>query len=159
MSLRSLAFVACLAFLFGSSTYAQSQGQPARPGVAAGEADPGVRPTRIIDRAEVRLSRVELQPGAVRSVHAHTDAEYHLWVPISGSLEITIGTDKPVAAAHGQAFFMKKGTSHGFRNTGTTTAAVFEIFIKQTTASASMPLSPSSPLPTTLAEVLALLEN
>ena len=31
--------------------------------------DPGVTPIRLIDRAEVRVTRIELQPGAVRSVH------------------------------------------------------------------------------------------
>ena len=92
----------------------------------------------MIDRAEVRLSRIELQPGAVRRVHAHDDVAYHLWVPIAGSLEITIGTDAPVTASSGQAFFMKRGTSHGFRNVGTTPAALFEIFIKETTAAAGL---------------------
>jgi len=48
-------------------------------------------------------------------------------------LEFTIGSDAPVAAAAGQAFFLKRGTPHGFKNAGTTPAAVFEIFIKQTT--------------------------
>ena len=46
--------------------------------------------------------------------------------------------DAPVAAVPGQAFFMKKGTKHGFRNTGTTPAAVFEIFVKRSTTSASV---------------------
>jgi len=97
------------------------------------EADPGVRLTRLIDRAEVRVSRLEIEPGAVRRVHAHNDVEYHLWIPIEGSLQITIGADAPTAAAPGQAFFLKRGTSHGFKNVGATKAAVFEIFIKQTT--------------------------
>lgn len=101
------------------------------------EADPGVRPFRLIDRDEIRVSRVELQPGAVRKVHAHDDVEYHVWAPVSGSLEITIGTDAPKAAASGQAFFMKKGTMHGFRNTGSTPAAVFEIFVKKSTTMAA----------------------
>jgi len=100
---------------------------------AAGEADPGVRPTRLIDRAEIRVSRVEIQPGATRRVHTHEDVEYHLWVPIEGNLQITIGSDAPVAARAGQAFFMRRGTPHGFTNVGTTPAAVFEIFVKQTT--------------------------
>jgi quercetin dioxygenase-like cupin family protein len=104
---------------------------------AAGEADPGVRPVRLIDRDEIRVSRVELQPGAVRSVHAHDDVEYHVWAPVSGTLEITIGQDGPKAAAPGQAFFMKKGTRHGFRNTGSTPAAVFEIFVKRSTTTAA----------------------
>jgi quercetin dioxygenase-like cupin family protein len=104
---------------------------------AAAEADPGVRPFRLIDRDEIRVSRVELQPGAVRAVHAHDDVEYHVWAPVAGTLEITIGNDTPKAATAGQAFFMKKGTRHGFRNTGTTPAAVFEIFVKKSAASAA----------------------
>jgi quercetin dioxygenase-like cupin family protein len=102
-----------------------------------GEADPGVRPVRLIDRDEIRVSRVELQPGAVRRVHQHDDVEYHVWAPVYGSLEITIGQDAPKSAGPGQAFFMKRGTPHGFRNTGTAPAAVFEIFVKRSTAGAA----------------------
>lgn len=100
----------------------------------SGEADPGVRPIRLIDRDEIRVSRVELQPGATRRVHQHDDVEYHVWAPVSGALEITIGADAPKAAAPGQAFFMRKGTPHGFRNSGSAPAAVFEIFVKRSTA-------------------------
>ena len=102
------------------------------------EADPGVRPFRLIDRDEIRVSRVELQPGAVRRVHVHDDVEYHVWTPVVGTLEITIGNDAPKAATPGQAYFMKKGTPHGFRNTGTTPAAVFEIFVKRSSTTASL---------------------
>lgn len=98
-----------------------------------GEADPGVRPVRLIDRAEIRVSRVEIAAGAVRRVHQHDDVVYHLWVPLEGTLQITIGNDPPVAATAGQAFFMKKGTPHGFKNIGTTPGAAMEIFVKQTT--------------------------
>jgi len=101
-----------------------------------GEADPGVRPFRLIDRDEIRVSRVELQPGAVRRIHVHDDVEYHVWAPVVGTLEITVGNDAPKAATPGQAFFMKRGTPHGFRNTGTTPAAVFEIFVKKSTTTA-----------------------
>ncbi len=102
------------------------------------EADPGVRPTRLIDRAEIRVSRVELQGGAVRAVHAHDDVEYHVWVPLEGRLEITIESGSPTVAQAGQAFFLTRGTSHGFRNLGTTTAAVMEIFVKQSSVGASL---------------------
>lgn len=101
------------------------------------EADPGVRPNRLIDRDEIRVSRIEMQPGAVRSVHAHDDVEYHVWTPVEGTFEITIGTDPPVVAKPGQAFFMTRGTRHGFRNTGASPAAAFEIFVKRSTTSAS----------------------
>ena len=100
---------------------------------APGEADPGVRPTRLIDRDEVRVSRVEIQAGATRRVHTHDDVEYHLWVPIEGRFELTVGSAAPVPATNGQAFFFKRGTPHGFKNVGTTPGAVFEIFVKKTT--------------------------
>ncbi len=117
---------------------ASGQAIAQQPAALPAEADPGVRPFRLIDRDEIRVSRVELQPGAVRAVHAHDDVEYHVWAPVAGTLEITVGTDAPKSAAPGQAFFMKKGTMHGFRNTGTTPAAVFEIFVKRSTTSASV---------------------
>jgi quercetin dioxygenase-like cupin family protein len=104
---------------------------------APGEPDPGVRPTRLLDRAEVRASRVDLQPGAVRRAHTHDDVEYHLWIPVSGSLEITVGADRPAAAAPGQGFFMTRGTLHTFRNTGAGPAAVLEIFVKRATTARS----------------------
>jgi quercetin dioxygenase-like cupin family protein len=133
------------AILIGSIAHAQRGGStpgaaaaaPASAGTQSGEADPGVRPVRLIDRDEIRVSRVELQPGAVRRVHAHDDVEYHVWTPVSGTLEITIGTEPPKPAKPGDAFFMKRGTPHGFRNVGTSPAAVFEIFVKKSTASAS----------------------
>ncbi len=124
----------------GGSWYPASQapsGQPAAaapqaaaPAAQAGEADPGVRPTRLIDRAEVRVSRVELQAGATRRVHTHDDVEFHLWVPLSGTFQLSVGSEAPAAAAPGQAFFFKRGTPHGFRNVGTSAGAVLEIFVK-----------------------------
>jgi quercetin dioxygenase-like cupin family protein len=129
------------AVLFGLSlcgTFAAPVSAQPSTQTAAGEADPGVRPIRLIDRDEIRVSRVELQPGAVRRVHAHDDVEYHVWAPVSGTLEITIGRAAPVTAAPGQAFFMKKGTPHSFRNIGTTPAAVFEIFVKKSATIASV---------------------
>lgn len=101
------------------------------------EADPGVRPTRLIDRDEIRVSRIDLQAGAARSVHAHDDVEYHVWTPVEGTFEFTMGGDAPVTAKPGQAFFMKRGTRHGFRNVGSAPGAVFEIFVKKTTTVAS----------------------
>jgi quercetin dioxygenase-like cupin family protein len=113
-------------------------GQPAIAQVPAPEADPGVRPTRMIDRAEVRVSRVEIAAGATRRVHAHDDVVYHLWIPIEGTLQITIGSDPPVTAKSGQAFFLKRGTQHGFKNIGTTPGAALEIFVKQTTTAGGL---------------------
>jgi mannose-6-phosphate isomerase-like protein (cupin superfamily) len=107
---------------------------------ASNNANPGVNPVRLMDRPEVRVSRVEVAPGAVRSVHTHDDVRFHLWIPISGKLEITIGSAKPVEAASGQAFLMEKGTPHSFRNIGSTPAAVMEIFVKDGASAADVNL-------------------
>lgn len=112
-----------LAMLLAASSWAQP--------------DPGVAATRLINRDEIRISRVVLQAGAVRSVHAHTDVEYHAWIPLEGSFELTVGTDAPVPAVPGQAFFFERGTMHGFRNVGDTEAAVMEVFVKDSGSNAS----------------------
>jgi quercetin dioxygenase-like cupin family protein len=116
-----LAALAVLLFTLGSSSQT--------PG-AAGGPNAGVTPTRPMDRSEVRVTRVELQPGAVRSVHVHNDVRYHLFIPVSGQLELTIGSAKAIEAIPGQAYFMEKGTPHGFRNSGSSPAMVMEVFVK-----------------------------
>jgi len=119
-----------VALLYGVQVSAQAP--------AANGANQGVNPVRLMDRPEVRVSRVEIAAGAVRSVHTHDDVRFHLWIPVSGKLEITIGSGKPVEAASGQAFFMEKGIPHGFRNIGGTPATVLEIFVKDGPATAEV---------------------
>jgi quercetin dioxygenase-like cupin family protein len=131
MRMSAILSAASLVLMCGFQTIAQA---PA----AGNEPDPGVKPVRLLDRPEVRVTRVEIQPGAVRSVHTHDDVRFHLWIPVSGKLEVTIGSAKPVEAASGQAFFMKKGTPHGFKNVGTTPAAVLEIFVKGDASTADL---------------------
>ena|ERR1700730_18330766 len=123
MNKRTCLLTALAALLFSLSSNSQT---PAR----AGGPDPGVTPVRQIDRPEVRVTRVELQPGAVRSVHTHNDVRFHLFIPVSGKLELTIGSEKPVDAVPGQSYFVEKGTPHGFRNVGSSPAMVMEVFVK-----------------------------
>lgn len=119
MKRRASFLAALVALLYGLSANSQTKGP-----------DPGVTPVRQIDRSEVRVTRVELQAGAVRSVHAHNDVKYHLFIPVSGKFELTIGSAKPVDAAPGQSFFMERGTPHGFRNVGSSPGMVMEVFVK-----------------------------
>ena len=63
------------------------------------------------------------------------DVRFHLFLPISGAIEFTKGTEK-TAAVPGQVFYMDKGTPHGFRNTGTSVAMAFEVFIRDGAPSA-----------------------
>src|SRR5437868_4715195 len=75
--------------------------------------DPGVTRAVLIDRPEIRVLRVKVQPGAVRKPHTHTDVQYHLFVVIVGKFEVTIGSDAPVEAAEGRTFYFQPGTLHG----------------------------------------------
>jgi quercetin dioxygenase-like cupin family protein len=116
--------------------------------------DPGVNPVRQIDRAEVRVTRVELQPGAVRSTHAHNEVRFHLFIPVTGKIELTVGSAKPVEVTPGQAYFMGKGTMHGFRNIGASPAMVIEGFVKE--GAASVQLEPGWPAGLEDASILPL---
>jgi len=92
--------------------------------------DPGVARATLIDNAQVRILRVEIQPGGVRRIHTHDDVRFHLFLPMSGTIEITIGSAKPVGGTVGQAFYIEKSTPHGFRNPGTSPAMALEVFVK-----------------------------
>jgi quercetin dioxygenase-like cupin family protein len=122
MRIGAIVAVVFVALFYGVQVSAQAP--------AATKANQGVNPVRLMDRPEVRVSRVEVAPGAVRTVHTHDDVRFHLWIPISGKLEITIGSAPPVEAGSGQAFFLEKGTPHGFRNIGSGPATVMEVFVK-----------------------------
>lgn len=130
--MRTIVFTVTLAALYALQTSAQAPAPTKGP-------DPGIHPIRQIDRPDVRVLRVEIAPYAVRSVHTHDDVKFHLFIPVSGNLEITIGSAKPVEAPPGQVFLMEKGTPHGFRNTGSTPAMAMEVFIKEGSSTAQAP--------------------
>lgn len=131
MRIRRVIAALLLTSLYGIAASAQA---PAPGG------NPGVKPVRQIDRAEVRVTRVELAPFAVRSVHTHDDVRFHLFIPLTGKIELTIGSSKPVEATPGQAYFMERGTPHGFRNLGSEPAMVMEVFVKDDAKAAELML-------------------
>jgi mannose-6-phosphate isomerase-like protein (cupin superfamily) len=98
----------------------------------------GYTPVRLWERPDVRATRVELKPMAIRAVHQHDDVKFHLFIPLTGTLQLTVGSDKPVDAPVGQAFYIKGGTPHGFRNLGSTPGTVMEIFVKDGASTASL---------------------
>lgn len=123
---------AAVAILLSSFAAAQA------PAAAKKGLEAGVTPVRILDRAEVRVLRTEIQAGVTRGVHTHDDVKFHLFLPLTAGIELTIGSDKPLMAEPGQAYFITKGTPHGFRNTGTTTAMAYEVFVKSGPAAAAV---------------------
>lgn len=93
--------------------------------------DPGVARAALMinPKAGVDVLRLEFEPGKARSVHQHDDVRFHLFLPISGSIEVTMG-DRKLQAKPGESYFFETGVPHGYRNTGTTKAAGFEVFVR-----------------------------
>jgi quercetin dioxygenase-like cupin family protein len=44
----------------------------------------------VVENPHVRVLQVTLQPGAVRRPHVHNDVTFHMLVPITGALELTV---------------------------------------------------------------------
>ena len=95
-----------------------------------GEPDPGVRFLNVVENPHVRVLQVTLQPGAVRRSHVHNDVTFHMLVPVTGSLELTVEKEPVVTTVPGQAYYMVKGQAHGFTNKTSAPVQVIELFIK-----------------------------
>ncbi|MBZ5560531.1 MAG: cupin domain-containing protein [Acidobacteriia bacterium] len=116
--------------LFASLIRAQAPA-PSQAGTpATREVDPGVFNTSpVIDRAELRAGRLEIKPGGTRRVHQHDDVQFHLFIPLTGSVQLNMGTET-INATAGNVYFINKGTPHGFKNATDSTATAVEVFIK-----------------------------
>lgn len=95
-----------------------------------GNPDPGVNFLVVVDNPHVRVLQVTLQPGAVRRPHVHNDVTFHMMVPVTGALELTVEKDPVITAVPGQAYYMVKGQTHGFTNKTAAAVQVIELFIK-----------------------------
>jgi quercetin dioxygenase-like cupin family protein len=117
----------------GSAVVAQSPGTagPLVLNPIAATSGTGVSNAALINRDEVRVLRVDVAPNGVRNVHTHDDMQYHLFIPTSAGMEFQAEPDKPVPMAAWQAQFIKGGTRHGFKNTGTSTVTIVEVFVKK----------------------------
>jgi quercetin dioxygenase-like cupin family protein len=126
---------------------ARGQGRGGQGVGATGTPDPGVNFLVVVDNAHVRVLQVTLQPGAVRRNHVHNDVTFHMMVPVTGSLELTVEKDPVITAVPGQAYYMMKGQNHGFANKGSAPVQVIELFIKPDPGAAAA--APTATTPTT----------
>lgn len=107
--------------------------KPAGGGMKVGQTgnpDPGVNFLNIVENPHVRVLQVTLQPGAIRRPHVHNDVRFHMLVPITGALELTIEKDPVITTVPGQAYYMMKGQTHTFTNKSAAAVQVIELFIK-----------------------------
>ena len=140
-------------------------GQPPAPATAkpagggqkvgqTGNPDPGVNFLNVVENPHVRVLQVTLQPGAVRRPHVHNDVTFHMLVPITGSLELTVEKDPVITTVPGQAYYMVKGQTHSFTNKTAAAVQVIELFIKPDPGAVTPPAAgtstpaPAAPAPT-----------
>ena len=67
---------------------------PLRP--LGGEGNVGISNAVLRDQPEVRVLRVVMEPGGTRVIHAHTGVQFHLFVPISGPMELNLDGGRSV---------------------------------------------------------------
>lgn len=107
---------------------AQAVGGPEKGRAVAG--DPGISSMVVMDRPDFRVLRDWAEPGAVRRMHNHADATYHVFTLVTGQLVLTIEGQEPVEVKQGGVVELKGGAMHTFKNTGTVTATIVEVFGK-----------------------------
>jgi len=101
---------------------------PLRP--LAGADNAGVSNAVLRDQSDVRAIRVVVDAGGTRAVHAHTDVKFHLFIPITGAMQVTLEGAPGVAVSPWHPYYMKTGTRHGFQNPGPAPVEIMEIFVK-----------------------------
>jgi quercetin dioxygenase-like cupin family protein len=127
---------------------APATAKPAGGGMKVGQTgnpDPGVNFLNVVENPHVRVLQVTLQPGAVRRPHVHNDVTFHMLVPITGSLELTVEKDPVVTTVPGQAYYMVKGQTHTFTNKSAAAVQVIELFIKPEPVAAAAPAPAAAP--------------
>jgi mannose-6-phosphate isomerase-like protein (cupin superfamily) len=96
----------------------------------AGDGTLGITNAVLTNNDEVRVLRVVVEPGGTRALHTHTDVRFHLFVPISGAMQLELDGGKSVEVQPWQPCFMEAGTQHGFHNSGSAPVEIMEIFVK-----------------------------
>jgi quercetin dioxygenase-like cupin family protein len=94
------------------------------------QGDPGISSMVVIDKPEFRVLRDYAEPGAVRRMHSHDDATYHVFTLVTGQLLLTVEGEPPIEVTQGQVLSLKGGAKHTFKNTGTVPATIVEVFGK-----------------------------
>ena len=95
-----------------------------------GEGNLGISNAVMRDQPEVRVLRVVVEPDGVRAMHTHDDVDFHMFTPISGPMELVLGTGGTVTVQPWHPYYMDAGTEHGFRNHGDTAVEIMEIFVR-----------------------------
>lgn len=97
--------VSGLAFLLALSWLASAVAQT--PGTAGGvvlkptseASGHGISNAAVLDQSGARVLRVDVEPNGVRNVHTHDKVDFHLFIPISGTVRLEVD-GKPLELVH-----------------------------------------------------------
>jgi mannose-6-phosphate isomerase-like protein (cupin superfamily) len=126
---------------FSLGTLAAQTAPPAAPTVVVGDLTTPLRALTgdgnvaisnavLRDQPEVRVLHVHVDPGGSRAMHAHSDVKFHLFIPVTGAMAMTVDDAPAVVVPPWQPFFMKAGTRHAFHNGGTAPVDIIELFVR-----------------------------
>ena len=125
---RSLIALLTLSALAAPLAHAQAVG--GAEGAKAVAGDPGISSMVVSETPDYRVLRDYAEPGATRRMHKHADATWHVFTLITGKLVVTIEGGAPVEVTPGQVLNLQGGANHTFKNVGTVTATIVEVFGK-----------------------------
>jgi quercetin dioxygenase-like cupin family protein len=127
-ALRWISLLALFATALATPARAQAVGgvEGARPL----ESDPGFSAMVVLEQPQFRVLRDYLQPRAARRLHSHDDASYHVFVVVTGQVVLNIEGERQLEVTPGQVVSLKGGAKHTFKNIGTATATIIELFGK-----------------------------
>jgi mannose-6-phosphate isomerase-like protein (cupin superfamily) len=115
---------------------AQAVAGPEKARPVAG--DPGISSLVVTEQAQFRVLRDYAEPGAVRRMHNHADATFHVFVLVTGQLQLTVQGEPMVEVRPGEVLTLKGGAMHTFVNTGKVAATIVEVFGKGPAAAADV---------------------
>jgi quercetin dioxygenase-like cupin family protein len=127
---KTVWFVVSVLALTGWPVLAQAPPQPPQA-----QRQP-VTVTTIMQRPEVRVIRVAIEPNSTRTLHAHADELFHLFMPVDGTIDVTIDGEGSRRLGPWEAHFFTGGTMHAFTNASASTVQWMEVFIHKTATSA-----------------------
>lgn len=127
--LLTIGFTVLVALFPSTRVHAQAIGGPEKGRPVQG--DPGISSMVVMDRPDFRVLRDWAEPGAVRRMHNHADATYHVFTLLTGQLTLTVEGQEAVDVKAGDVLELKGGAMHTFKNTGSVTATIVEVFGKR----------------------------
>ena len=128
---RNLAMSVLALTVWPAFAHAQAQAPPPAPRQP-------VTVTQLLQRPEMRVIRVAIQPNATRTLHAHAEALFHLFMPLDGTIEVTIEGEPTERLGPWQPHFFKGGTTHAFTNPSGSVVQWLEVFVQTTATSADI---------------------